>query len=162
MCIRKYSVCCRSGSFGSISRYRRLYPLIFDQGALIVELRESIQCCRPVIPLVQSNRHEVSIVLSENDSQILRTQAILVICVIPDLCDLHRGLFTCNIVRIRDRRICACRRRGLLISGLRVACRHRALGPRVCDQNTIRVLRKTRDRCFPVVARVQLNRLAVA
>ena len=129
MCIRKYSVSYRSGRYGSISGYSRLYPFIGDQGTLIVELRESIQCCRPVIALVQSNRHEVSIVLSENDRQILRTQTILVICVIPDLRDLHRGLFNCNIVRIRDRRICTCRRRCLLIVGLRVAGRHGFLGP---------------------------------
>ena len=129
VCICEYSISYCSGRYGSISGYSRLYPFIGDQGTLIVELRESIQCCRPVIALVQSNRHEVSIVLSENDRQILRTQTILVICVIPDLRDLHRGLFNCNIVRIRDRRICTCRRRCLLIVGLRVAGRHGFLGP---------------------------------
>ena len=158
MCIRKYSVSYRSGRYGSISCNGRLDPLISDQSTLVIELRKSIQFCRPVITVIQNNVQEVDIILSKRNRQVLRAHAILVIIVVPDLGDLHRCFFKRNIICIFDRRRCSERR----VICLRVALRHIFLGPGIVDQNAVTILRKTADRCRPVVTGVQFDRIPVS
>ena len=161
MCIRKYSVSHCSGRYGCVSCNCRLDPLISDQSTLVIELRKSIQFNCPVITVIQNNVHEVGIILSKRNCQVLRTQTILVICVVPDLGDLHRGRFTCNVVSIRNGCVRTCCGSGRLISGLRVARRHCFFRPGIVDHSTVCIFRKAGDRCFPVITFIQINRFPV-
>ena len=121
-------------------------PAVNDLLAIRV-LRQVLDLRCPVVGLVQRHFHAVG----QDDLQLRRSLAVLVVSIVPHLLDRCFGLF--RLVGVRQRR----NRAFGAIAGQLVALGYLAFRPGVGDFHTARVLRQVLHLRCPVIAFVQLD-----
>ena len=144
----------RSGRvvFGQcVIRYRSFLPSICILIAIYVILRK-IRCfiCPAGCLIKPYRRSECDAILHELYFHFRRALAVLVIRVIPGLCDLRRCSFNGMVIGVLDRS----RSRSVSCICILIVCRYLLL-PLVIDLNAVLIYRKIRDRICPVITIIQ-------